>query len=125
VNDECDALRIRRPGEVFDAAFQVGEFFSFTTAARQNPKLIDFVLVFAIGDERDPFPIRTPARMLLAFVAKSERAILRSVPLRQPKVAGPLVLLHVRDLHDVDDEIAIRRNVRLIDLAERREVFRF
>jgi hypothetical protein len=47
MNDKHHTLRIRRPGEVFDAAFHVGEFFGFTTAARQDPELVDLVLVFA------------------------------------------------------------------------------
>src|SRR5438105_4228707 len=102
-NNKRDPFRIRRPGEIVDAGFRVGEFLGFAATARKNPKLIVLVVVFPAGKKRDPFSIRTPARMFLAFVPESESAILRSVPFRQPEISGPLVLLHVRDLDHVDD----------------------
>src|SRR5437588_5227108 len=79
-NNKRDSLRIGRPGEIVDASFRVGQFLGFTAGARENPKLIVLVVVFAAGEKRDPFSIGTPARMFLTFVAESKSAIFRSVP---------------------------------------------
>ena len=124
VDDERDPFRIRRPGEIVHAAFRVGQFFRFAAANRQHPELIVLVVVLATGKEPDPFSIGTPARMFLALVAEGERAVLRAVPLREPEIRRALVLLHVCDLDDVGDQVAVRRNVWFIHLAQLREIFR-
>src|SRR2546421_1772751 len=82
-NNKRDPFRIGRPGEIVDAGFRVGQFLSFAAGARENPKLIALVVVFAAGEKRDPFSIRAPARMFLPFVPESESAIFRSVPFSQ------------------------------------------
>src|SRR3954469_22948859 len=40
MDDERDPFRIGRPGEIFDAAFRVGDFLGFTTTDWQQPELI-------------------------------------------------------------------------------------
>ena len=87
--------------------------------------MIDLVLVFASRKERDPFSIRTPARMRLVIVSICEWAIFRAIPFRQPEVAGHLVFLHVRRFQDIDDEIPVRRKLWLVHIAQPGVIFRF
>src|SRR5437868_5034046 len=67
VDDQRDALAIRRPGEVVNATFRVGYFFGLTAADREQPKLIVLVFIFAAREKPDPFSIGAPARVFLSF----------------------------------------------------------
>ena len=60
---------------------------------------------------------------LLVF-AESERAIFRAVPFREPEILRLLVLFQVNRPDDVDDALPVGRQIRLIDIANRGEIFR-
>ena len=124
LHHQHEAFGIRRPREVLHAPLLRRELLRLAARGVQEPDLVVFVLVAATGKKGDPLPIGAPARMRLRIFAKSDRAILRAVPLREPKIRDLLVLLQVHRADDVDDRVAVRRNVRLIDIAQPGKILR-
>ena len=63
--------------------------------------------------------------MFLALVSKGQGTVFRAVPFREPKIGRALVLFHVGGLDDVSDQVAVRRKVRLVHIAQGGPIFRF
>ena len=116
---------VGRPGEILDAALDVGELHRLAAGAVQQPDLgalLLLVLVAARREEGQVLAVRAEARIRLVLGRRGHADLLAAVPARHPDVGVPLVLLDVDRAHRVGHPGPLRRALRIGDLAQPRQV---
>ena len=122
---ERDALRVRRPGDLLDALLLVGQLARLSALGRDDVEVHGRLLVAAVGGEREPVPVRRPARRRVPALAGGELPRLRrSVERSDPDRAAILVRLAVDRGDDESNARAVRRDARVAGVDELVDVFR-
>ena len=110
-HDQRDALAVRRPRVVVDAIFQLSDALRFTAATVEQPELRAFA-AFARREERQVFPVRTPARRGLGVRRRRQLNALRAVPARHPDIGIRFVFRRVERGDGVGDPLTVGRDLR-------------
>src|SRR5439155_6729250 len=91
--DEGDAPAVGEPPQAERAGGDRGQPARFA-AVRSDQIHLRFLVVLALGRERDPLAVRRPARFAV-LVARREPARSASIGGKQPQLGAALVFLHV------------------------------
>src|SRR5207253_2116423 len=78
----------------------------------------------AVGNARDTFAVRRPARRILVVFAGSERPMIGAICLDDPEVRVPAVGHLIGPLLDVDDRLTVGRDLRVRGELEPKDVSR-
>ncbi len=107
---EGDLRSVRRPGNAGRSIFDVGEFGGL---ARIHPANIELRLAIAVGNEGNASTIGRPARGSVAIRAGGEGTMFGAIEVDDPKVGDPAIRRNLRGLTDVDDALAVGRDLRI------------
>src|SRR5271169_246108 len=107
---EGDLPSIRSPGNSGRSIFDVGEFGGL---AGIHPADIKLRLAIAVGNEGDASSIGRPARGSVAISAGGQRTMFGAVEIDDPEVGDAAIGRDLCGLADVDDALAVRRDLRI------------
>src|SRR4029077_1281590 len=102
---EGQPLAVGCPHVILDVAGEARELATFAPRAVEQPELR--VLVLAARQEREPAPIRAPARRALALLGIGEAQRAGAVPARHPHRGGLFVLDRIDPGHGIGDPGAV------------------
>ena len=112
VHDEGDRLSVRRPGQLRRRRRQLGQSGRLASVHPPAVKL-GRAVTGGFGQVEHALAIRRPAWRVVVGVAAGDRPVLGAVGLDDPEVRPAAVLLHVHEIADVDDVLAVRGNLRI------------
>jgi hypothetical protein len=124
-DDDDQALSVRRPGVVIDAALDLGQALRLATPPVEQPDLgPELLLLFraAGGKEGQEAAVRAPAGGRLAVRARGQPDLFGPVPADHPEVGVALVLFEVRRPDRVGDPFAVGRALGIPDALDLEEV---
>jgi hypothetical protein len=131
---ESHLLRIRRPCKYIHSRFDFRELPGFSAVRRNQIDLLLALrrpgdLSWAVGEKRDPLPVRRPGRVGARFFRSRQRVSISTGGVGNPQITLECVVLPIRSRHFIDHAFAIGRNLgveralhlqRLIDRGRRR-----
>src|SRR5208282_1537261 len=107
---KSDLPSIRSPGNSGWRIFDIGEFGGL---AGIHPANIQLRLAIAIGNESDTSSIGRPARGSVAISSGGKRTMFGAIEIDDPQVGDTAIGRDLRRLANVDDALAVGRDLRI------------
>ena len=121
LHHEDEVLAVGRPGVILDAAL-TSVSLTASPPARLSSQTCGVLRALARGHEGEEPPVRAPARPRLAFRRRGDLDLLGAVPADHPDVGIVLVGVFDSAGDGVGDPLAVRRALRIADVAQVVEV---